>query len=139
MTGLALVGAGKWGGNWLRTLAGMPEVCLRWCCDLNEALLAKVNQNFGVISGVIRRQPFPAALAVKHRLLVKRVGGIQLARGVNLGILNVLIILQPLQGFGQGHRILLHAVSQCGDQGIFPCQPLKLPDAQPAENGNAKY
>ena len=46
MTGLALVGAGKWGGNWLRTLAGMPEVRLRWCCDLNEALLAKVRQNF---------------------------------------------------------------------------------------------
>jgi predicted dehydrogenase len=42
MTGLALVGAGKWGGNWLRTLAAMPEADLRWCCDLNEALLAKV-------------------------------------------------------------------------------------------------
>ncbi|HEX3148671.1 MAG TPA: Gfo/Idh/MocA family oxidoreductase [Gemmataceae bacterium] len=46
MAGLALVGAGKWGGNWLRTLAGMPEVTLRWCCDLNETLLAKVAQNF---------------------------------------------------------------------------------------------
>ena len=44
MTGLALVGAGKWGGNWLRTLAKMPEVNLRWCCDLNEALLDKVAQ-----------------------------------------------------------------------------------------------
>jgi len=44
MTGLGLVGAGKWGGNWLRTLAGLPEVDLRWCCDLNEALLAKVRQ-----------------------------------------------------------------------------------------------
>jgi predicted dehydrogenase len=44
MTGLGLVGAGKWGGNWLRTLAGMPEVDLRWCCDLNEGLLAKVRQ-----------------------------------------------------------------------------------------------
>jgi len=42
MTGLGLVGAGKWGGNWLRTLAGIAEVDLRWCCDLNEALLAKV-------------------------------------------------------------------------------------------------
>jgi predicted dehydrogenase len=46
MTGLGLVGAGKWGGNWLRTLAGLPEVNLRWCCDLNESLLAKVRQNY---------------------------------------------------------------------------------------------
>jgi predicted dehydrogenase len=46
MTGLGLVGAGKWGGNWLRTLAGMSEVDLRWCCDLNEGLLAKVRQTY---------------------------------------------------------------------------------------------
>ena len=46
MTGLGLVGAGKWGGNWLRTLAGLPEVNLRWCCDLNEGLLAKVRQSY---------------------------------------------------------------------------------------------
>jgi predicted dehydrogenase len=45
MTGLALIGAGKWGGNWLRTLAGMPEVDLRWVCDLNEDLLTKVRQS----------------------------------------------------------------------------------------------
>lgn len=46
MTGLGLVGAGKWGGNWLRTLAGMPEVDLRWCCDLNDNLLARVQQTY---------------------------------------------------------------------------------------------
>lgn len=46
MTGIALVGAGKWGGNWLRTLASLPEVDLRWCCDLNEGLLARVQQQF---------------------------------------------------------------------------------------------
>jgi predicted dehydrogenase len=46
MTGLGLVGAGKWGGNWLRTLAGLPEVDLRWCCDLSEGLLAKVRQAY---------------------------------------------------------------------------------------------
>ena len=46
MTGLALVGAGKWGGNWLRTLAGLPEVRLRWCCDLNQGLLEKVAQAY---------------------------------------------------------------------------------------------
>jgi predicted dehydrogenase len=42
MTGIGLVGAGNWGGNWLRTLAGMPEADLRWVCDLNEALLATI-------------------------------------------------------------------------------------------------
>jgi len=43
MTGIGLVGAGNWGGNWLRTLAGLPEVSLRWVCDLNEALLATIH------------------------------------------------------------------------------------------------
>jgi predicted dehydrogenase len=46
MTGLALVGAGKWGGNWLRTLASLPEVNFRWVCDLSEPLLAKVRQTY---------------------------------------------------------------------------------------------
>ena len=34
------------GGNWLRTLAALPEVSLRWCCDLNEGLLANIRKNF---------------------------------------------------------------------------------------------
>src|SRR5262245_47568667 len=42
MTGIGLVGAGNWGGNWLRTLADMPEADLRWVCDLNEGLLANI-------------------------------------------------------------------------------------------------
>lgn len=46
MTGIALVGAGKWGGNWLRTLAGLADVDLRWCCDLNPGLLAAVREKF---------------------------------------------------------------------------------------------
>ena len=46
MTGIALIGTGNWGGNWLRTLVRMPEVSLRWCCDLNENLLAKVREQF---------------------------------------------------------------------------------------------
>jgi UDP-2-acetamido-3-amino-2,3-dideoxy-glucuronate N-acetyltransferase len=46
MIGIGLVGAGKWGGNWLRTLASLPDVSLRWCCDLNEGLLARVRQQF---------------------------------------------------------------------------------------------
>ena len=46
MTGIALVGAGKWGGNWLRTLAGLADVDLRWCCDLNPALLAAAREKY---------------------------------------------------------------------------------------------
>jgi predicted dehydrogenase len=49
MTGIALVGAGKWGGNWLRTLAALPDVALHWCCDLNEGLLARVRQRFPLV------------------------------------------------------------------------------------------
>jgi predicted dehydrogenase len=43
MTGVGLVGVGNWGANWLRTLATLPEADLRWACDLNQALLSKVN------------------------------------------------------------------------------------------------
>jgi len=50
MSGIGLVGVGKWGANWLRTLASIPEVSLRWCCDLNEALLAKVRKDHPTIS-----------------------------------------------------------------------------------------
>lgn len=46
MTGIGLVGAGKWGGNWLRTLASLPEVSLNWVCDLSEPLLAQVRAKF---------------------------------------------------------------------------------------------
>ena len=42
MTGVGLVGVGNWGANWLRTLATHPEADLRWCCDLNPALLGQV-------------------------------------------------------------------------------------------------
>jgi predicted dehydrogenase len=94
MTGIGLVGAGKWGGNWLRTLAGLPEAQLRWCCDLNESLLAKVRQQHpnvstttafddllrdpateGVVLATIAPTHFPLArkalLAGKHVLVEK--------------------------------------------------------------------
>jgi predicted dehydrogenase len=44
MTSLAMVGVGNWGGNWVRTLAKMPGVELRWCCDLNESLLQSIRE-----------------------------------------------------------------------------------------------
>lgn len=43
MIGVGLVGVGNWGANWLRTLVALPEADLRWACDLNPALLARIN------------------------------------------------------------------------------------------------
>ena len=46
MTAIGMIGCGSWGSNWVRTLAAMPDVELRWCCDLNEGLLARTRQQF---------------------------------------------------------------------------------------------
>lgn len=46
MTSIGLVGAGNWGFNWARTLAKLPEVEFRWCCDLNQNSLNKIAQQF---------------------------------------------------------------------------------------------
>ena len=46
MTVLAMIGAGKWGSNWLRTLAGLAGTELRWCCDVNPASLETVRRQF---------------------------------------------------------------------------------------------
>jgi predicted dehydrogenase len=46
MTVLGMIGAGSWGSNWVRTLAGMKEVELRWCCDLNEGALERVRRQY---------------------------------------------------------------------------------------------
>lgn len=42
MTRIALVGAGRWGSNWARTLASLPQTELRWICDVNEGTLERV-------------------------------------------------------------------------------------------------
>lgn len=46
MVGIASIGAGAWGSNWIRTLAGMPEVQLRWVCDVMPASLEKVRRQY---------------------------------------------------------------------------------------------
>ncbi|MCI0643106.1 MAG: Gfo/Idh/MocA family oxidoreductase [Gemmataceae bacterium] len=46
MVALGMVGAGRWGGNWLKTLAGLADVELRWCCDVSPASLDKVRRQF---------------------------------------------------------------------------------------------
>ncbi len=40
-TRIALVGTGDWGSNWLRLLARMPAVDLRWVCDRDEQRLQR--------------------------------------------------------------------------------------------------
>ena len=44
MVSLASIGAGAWGNNWIRTLAGMPDVQLRWVCDVRAASLEKIGR-----------------------------------------------------------------------------------------------
>lgn len=46
MAVLGVIGAGNWGGNWVRTLAALPEVELRWCCDISAASLERIKRQF---------------------------------------------------------------------------------------------
>jgi predicted dehydrogenase len=46
MTNVGMIGAGRWGGNWIRTLAGLPNTQLRWVCDVSPASLERVRQQF---------------------------------------------------------------------------------------------
>ncbi len=46
MVGIGMIGAGRWGGNWIRTLASLPDTDLRWCCDVSPASLDKVRAQY---------------------------------------------------------------------------------------------
>src|SRR5947209_16253163 len=46
MTTVGMIGAGRWGGNWIRTLAALPGTQLRWVCDVSPASLDKTRQQF---------------------------------------------------------------------------------------------
>lgn len=46
MTAIGMIGCGSWGSNWVRTLAAIPDLELRWCCDLNEASLTRIAQQY---------------------------------------------------------------------------------------------
>ena len=46
MTSVGMIGAGRWGFNWVRTLAARPDVELRWCCDVSPASLDRVRAAF---------------------------------------------------------------------------------------------
>jgi predicted dehydrogenase len=46
MISLGMIGAGRWGGNWIRTLAAMTDIELRWVCDVSPASLASVRRQY---------------------------------------------------------------------------------------------
>jgi predicted dehydrogenase len=46
MTTVGMIGAGRWGGNWIRTLAALPHTQLPWVCDVSPASLDRVRQQF---------------------------------------------------------------------------------------------
>jgi predicted dehydrogenase len=46
MTKVGMIGAGRWGFNWVRTLATLPDVELRWCCDVSPVSLENVRGQF---------------------------------------------------------------------------------------------
>jgi predicted dehydrogenase len=46
MTTVGMIGAGRWGFNWVRTLAALPNAALRWCCDVSPTSLDKVRAAF---------------------------------------------------------------------------------------------
>ncbi|MBI1829971.1 MAG: Gfo/Idh/MocA family oxidoreductase, partial [Planctomycetes bacterium] len=46
MTTVGMIGAGRWGTNWIRTLAALPGTQLRWVCDVSPASLDRVRQQF---------------------------------------------------------------------------------------------
>ncbi|GIW79549.1 MAG: oxidoreductase [Gemmatales bacterium] len=50
MTSIGMIGAGRWGSNWIRTLAALPGVNLRWCCDVNQASLDRVRRQFPAVA-----------------------------------------------------------------------------------------
>ncbi len=46
MINIAVVGAGNWGKNLVRTFAGLPGANLHTCCDLNDKLLENVKKQY---------------------------------------------------------------------------------------------
>jgi predicted dehydrogenase len=69
MIGIGTIGAGAWGSNWVRTLAGMPEVQLRGVCDVVPASLEKIHRQYPHIRTTTRidellEDPYLSAIVV---------------------------------------------------------------------------
>ena len=54
MTTVGMIGAGRWGSNWIRTLAGLPGTHLRWVCDVSPASLERIRQHFPQVQTTTR-------------------------------------------------------------------------------------
>lgn len=54
MTTVGMIGAGRWGGNWIRTLAVLPGVQLRWVCDVSTASLDRIRLQFPTVQTTTR-------------------------------------------------------------------------------------
>ncbi|MBI2808600.1 MAG: Gfo/Idh/MocA family oxidoreductase [Planctomycetes bacterium] len=54
MTTIGMIGAGRWGGNWIRTLAQLPGTQLRWVCDVSPTSLDKIRQQFPQVQTTTR-------------------------------------------------------------------------------------
>jgi predicted dehydrogenase len=54
MTTIGMIGAGRWGGNWIRTLAALPNTQLRWVCDVSPASLERIAQQFPQVQTTTR-------------------------------------------------------------------------------------
>ena len=85
MIALGMIGAGRWGSNWIKTLARLDGVELRWCCDVSPASLARVQAQFplvrtstrledlledGSMTGVVIASIAPTHFAVAERALL---------------------------------------------------------------------
>jgi predicted dehydrogenase len=49
MISIGMIGAGRWGSNWMRTLATLPGTELRWCCDVSPVSLDRVRQQLPTV------------------------------------------------------------------------------------------
>lgn len=54
MTTIGMIGAGRWGFNWIRTLAALPGTQLRWVCDVSPVSLDRVRQQFPSVQTTTR-------------------------------------------------------------------------------------
>ncbi len=54
MTTIGMLGAGRWGGNWIRTLVALPGTQLRWVCDVSPIPLEKIRLQFPLVQTTTR-------------------------------------------------------------------------------------
>jgi predicted dehydrogenase len=54
MITVGMIGAGRWGGNWIRTLASLPGTQLRCVCDVSPAPLERIRQQYPTVRTTTR-------------------------------------------------------------------------------------